>query len=325
MTADPQDRPRLVVVLPMARRSLGIRDYTQRLAAALRESRRVDLREGPWWGAPAADVLDVQLGNSSRELIVPLLARRRAARVFVTLHDVLALDPRARLAWQRVLRRVLRRRVDHVIVHSVAAQLLAVDSLGVTPDAVSIVAHGVTLHAVDRDAVRAAYGLPCDRPIIAVGGVLKLNKGVLEVIEATKSLASEPVVLLAGEVADPAIAAALRRASPQRLRHVRGLNDAALAELLGAADLVVAVRRTDVGAASGVAALARGAGVPVIEGPAEVVSLTRALAGALASAEHLAGLRAQARAAAQAVTWAAVADLRVALYLRVLGEQGARR
>lgn len=124
----------------------------------------------------------------------------------------------------------------------------------------------------DRDAVRAAHGVPDGRRLVVLPGRIDERKGASVLLEALALVPPEAAdrlaVVVAGRVVlrdRPAFDAALGRARRRAWVSVRDerLPDASLAALVAAADLVVLPYDRHVGS-SGFLMRAAGAGVPVL-------------------------------------------------------------
>jgi glycosyltransferase involved in cell wall biosynthesis len=235
-------------------RSLGPRRAASALTEALVAdgfSARLVERPEPGGG------LNAHLSNSSRSLLLPLARRRRC---LVTLHDVVPRSSRAQRALSPIVLRILRR--HRVVVHSRhAADLLHGtgfdDPVGIVP----------LFHLVDqptedaRLAERSRLLRGHEANLLVLAGRLTAAKGVDELIRVAGRGSDSSLVLL-GNVADSAAAAALRSA-PGNVSLVENPDDATFSLVLAAADAVLLPRRSSVGETSGPLVMAHAVGTPV--------------------------------------------------------------
>lgn len=248
MTAQP-----LTVVAPPT--SLGLRWYAGHLTDAVTAAGFPAVLVDRAW---RPDRAHWHLGNSSRGLIPAVAAA--GARHVVTIHDVIPRDPRLRRAWGVVAPRLLRR--HQVVVHSRHA-LGMLRELGVEADAhvVRLAVEELRLPA-ERVAQWRAELSADDRPVVLTAGVLKVAKGVLEVLASAAAL-PDLLFVLAGRPADEATRAALAAAPPNVVLR-EGLSDQDFRVAIAAADVLLNFRTDWVGEASGPVGLAHGLGTPVI-------------------------------------------------------------
>ncbi len=235
--------------------SLGVARYCGRLAAALRAAgvdysvcARPDPRRG----------LHLHLANSSRR---PVLHALHAGRYVLTLHDV---EPRARALGPLYRTVVYPYAVDRAwatVVHSrFAADLLL--RRGGRPRRLDVIPHPATsFGTVDRGDARARLGLPDDRLLAVLPGVIKSTKLVREAVAAVASVSREWALLLAGPPRDREAVAAARRVGVHVLERP---DDETYEAAVVAADAVLCLRSDSVGETNGPLLDALGAGRPVL-------------------------------------------------------------
>lgn len=248
----PQGPPVLqVAAMP---KSLGPRRVADLLADSLC-ARGVEARLVVRPGATGR--CNVHLANSSRSFLA-VLARRRGW--LVTLHDVMARDPRVRRALQPVMTRVLAR--HHVVVHSRFAADLLRDvgyrgHLGVVP----LVNPVVVPDEPTRLALRSRLLGDREGPLLVLAGVLKATKGVADAVQAAASVPHARIVLM-GAIADADTARAVERASAN-VTAIGAADDVRFSHVLAAADAVLLPRSSFVGETSGPTVMAHALGTPI--------------------------------------------------------------
>ena len=164
-----------------------------------------------------------------------------------TAHNVVAHDARfPRL--EQLFWRAYTRLVDGWIALSPSsAEAVQAEHgrLGAVPSAVIPMGHlvGVCGPTVDRAEARRALDLPADGRVVAHVGRIRPYKGVPALVEAFVALgADDATLVVAGDLGDPAVEPAVARAraagADVRLRPGR-VDDAEVARILAAADVVV--------------------------------------------------------------------------------------
>jgi glycosyltransferase involved in cell wall biosynthesis len=245
----------------------------------------------------------------------------------LTAHDVLPREPRP---GQRAAQRRLYERVDAVVVHSEHGRGRLVNALGLAPEKVEVIPHGVL--RPPGDAGLPAELAAVEGPVVLFFGLLRPYKGLDVLLEAWRGIADAELWIVGMPRMDTA---PLRAAAPPGVRFVeRYVPDAQVGALFRRAHLaVLPYREID---QSGVLFTALGAGTPLVlsavggfpevaaEGAAELVppgdpaALHAAIArllGAPAARERLAaGAR---RAAAERYGWEAIARRHLELYARL--------
>ena len=283
------------------------------LAAARSASRRgVDVVHFQWL---AVQPLDVGLLRAFR------------AHVVLTAHDVLPREPRP---GQRAAQRRLYDRVDAVVVHSEHGRGRLLDEVGVRPEKVTVIPHGVLTPQGD-DGVPPELAR-IDGPVVLFFGLLRPYKGLDVLLEAWRGIERAELWVVGMPRMDTR---ALRAGAPPGVRFVeRFVPDGQVPALFRRADLVVLpYREID---QSGVLFTALGAGTPLVlsavggfpevaaAGAAELVppgdadalraALQRLLADPAARERLAAGAR---RAAHERYGWDAIARRHLELYARL--------
>lgn len=126
-------------------------------------------------------------------------------------------------------------------------------------------------HARDRAALRAELGLPVDRRLVGVFGVISERKNAKLILEAMRGAGIDADLLLAGSI-QPEVKAWIDSLPPQEREHVRtfdGFLDNALLDKLIAAVDVAPIALTNNGP-SGIMGKALAAGVPVVSAGSRV-------------------------------------------------------
>lgn len=241
----------------LARGPRGRRDLAVKLAEHVPDMVRYRA------AARAADIVHFQW-LTVQPLDVHLLPRGRP--LVLTAHDVLPREPRA---GQLRAQRRLYERVDAVIVHSERGRRRLVEQLGVAPERVHVIAHGVLGPGlVGEDArggqnppVRLPAELPATPgPVVLMPGLLRPYKGLDVLLAAWRGIEDAELWIVGMARMD---IAALRDGAPAGVRFLsRFVDEGELAGLLERACMVVLPYR-DIDQ-SGVALTALGAGKPLV-------------------------------------------------------------
>jgi glycosyltransferase involved in cell wall biosynthesis len=171
-----------------------------------------------------------------------LLPRRRTpsgARrgLVLTAHDVLPREPRP---GQLAAQRRLYDRFDAVVVHSEHGRARLVGELGVDPDRVRVIPHGVFAHLADAPSPPAAGGrapFQTEKPVVLCFGLMRPYKGIDVLLEAWRGIDGAELWIAGMPRMDisPLLAAA-----PPNVRFVpRFVSDSELPAYFRRADLVV--------------------------------------------------------------------------------------
>jgi glycosyltransferase involved in cell wall biosynthesis len=126
-------------------------------------------------------------------------------------------------------------------------------------------------HARDRAALRAASGLPLDRRIVGILGMIDVRKNVPLVGDAVEAAGPDVDLLVAGGLSDDVVEWIESLPPERRARvHVRSgfLTDAELDGLTAACDVVAVVQQNP--GPSGIMGKAQAAGVPVLSSGSQV-------------------------------------------------------
>ncbi|HEX7135006.1 MAG TPA: glycosyltransferase [Iamia sp.] len=232
-------------------------------------------------GTPAGAVL--RLG---RFLATTVAHRVAGARVVWTAHNLVAHDAR-RPRLERVFWRAYTRLLDGWIAlsHAGADALRAEHpALGRVPSAVIPIGHmvGVCGPVADRAEARRRLDLAADRRVVAHVGRIRPYKGVPALVAAFAEMgADDTTLVVAGDLGDPDVEPAVARAraggADVRLRPGRA-DDADVARILAAADLVAYPFTTVLN--SGAAVLALSYGRPVLASTSPSLGELQAAVGA---------------------------------------------
>ena len=287
-------------------------------------------RHGPDMLAAArtdADVVHFQWLAVQPLDVLLLHAFRRP--LVLTAHDVLPREPRP---GQRAGQRRLYERVDAIVVHSEHGRTRLIDEVGVPPEKITVIPHGVLTPAGDDGLPPELAGV--EGPVALFFGLLRPYKGLDILLEAWRGIEGAELWVVGMPRMDTS---ALRAAAPPGVRFVeRFVPDAQVAALFRRADLaVLPYREID---QSGVLFTALGAGTPLVlsavggfpevaaQGAAELVvpgdpaalhdALVRLLADPAARERLAAGAR---RAAAERYGWDDIARRHLELYARLAG------
>jgi glycosyltransferase involved in cell wall biosynthesis len=161
----------------------------------------------------------------------------------LTAHDIL---PREARPGQRAAQRRLYERFDAVVVHSEHGRRRLMGELGVDPERVHVIPHGVFEHlasgaaAADDDDAGAASAPPpfaTERPVVLCFGLMRPYKGIDLLLEAWRGIEDAELWIAGAPRMD---ISALRDAAPPGVRFVpRFIGDDELPAYFRRADLVV--------------------------------------------------------------------------------------
>jgi glycosyltransferase involved in cell wall biosynthesis len=164
-----------------------------------------------------------------------LLPRARA--LVLTAHDIL---PREARPGQRAAQRRLYEHFDAVVVHSEHGRHRLTDELGVAPERVHVIPHGVFEHLAAEPAVSHAPADPpfaTDKPVVLCFGLMRPYKGIDLLLEAWRGIDHAELWIAGAPRMD---ISALRAAAPPGVRFVpRFIGDHELPSYFRRADLVV--------------------------------------------------------------------------------------
>jgi glycosyltransferase involved in cell wall biosynthesis len=301
------------------RRASKLVEHVPDMLRYRRVARAADVVHFQWL---AVQPVDARLLPSCRPLVL-------------TAHDVLPREPRP---GQLTAQRRLYERFDAIVVHSEHGRERLTVELGVNPERVQVIPHGVFAHLARRVAATAPP-FQTDKPVVLLFGLMRPYKGIEVLLEAWRDVEDAELWIVGMPRMD---IEPLRAAASADVRFLtRFVSDEELAACFERADLVVApYLQAD---QSGVVftALAFGkplllsdvGGFPEIEriGAARIVpagdsrALGLALRELLADRATLTEMCVKARAASQgSYSWQAVAQAHLELYERLLREAELR-
>jgi glycosyltransferase involved in cell wall biosynthesis len=279
--------------------------------------------------ARSADIAHFQW-LSVQHLDGHLLPRRRPAgpKLVLTAHDVLPREPRP---GQLTAQRRLYERFDAIVVHSQHGRRRLTGELGVDPDKVHTIPHGVFTHLADAPPAPPPH--ETDRPVVLFFGLLRPYKGLDVLLRAWREIDGAELWIAGMARMD---ISALRASAPANVRlHARFIPDSELPAFFSRADLVVLpyleadqsgvlftalafgrpLLLSDVGGFPEIAATGAARTVPAGDPAALRDALRELLADPPARAEMAARARA---AAAGEYSWKRVAHAHLELYERLL-------
>jgi glycosyltransferase involved in cell wall biosynthesis len=165
-----------------------------------------------------------------------LPARRRAdgscRPLVLTAHDVLPREPRR---GQRSAQRRLYERFDALVVHSKHGRERLTGELGVDPDRVHVIPHGVFAHLADVPPPPPPF--ETERPVVLCFGLMRPYKGIDVLLQAWEGIEDAELWIAGMPRMD---IASLRAAAPPNVRFVpRFITDSELPAYFRRADLVV--------------------------------------------------------------------------------------
>jgi len=153
----------------------------------------------------------------------------------LTAHDILPREPRP---GQRSAQRRLYERFDAVVVHSEHGRERLTRELGVNPDGVHVIPHGVFAHlAVERPGVEDEPPLQTDKPVVLCFGLMRPYKGIDLLLQAWRGIEDAELWIAGMPRMD---ISPLRAIAPPNVRFVpRFITDSQLPAYFRRADLVV--------------------------------------------------------------------------------------
>lgn len=214
-------------------------------------SRSMALRSGILEAASSSDVIDVHFALNA---LPALLAPRIPVPPVVThFHGPWALesaDNGARPATVRVRRRIERavfRRTSAFITLTEAFRRLLVERYDVPSELVHVVPPGVDHRRFspgDQEEARSELGLATDRPIVASVRRLVPRMGLTDLLDATKDLDVDVVIVGDGPMRAELVSYADDLGMSRRVHFLTSIADAALPSVYRAADLSVIPTRS---------------------------------------------------------------------------------
>ncbi len=234
--------------------SIGIRAYTEDLARALEEiGVPAKVAEGP---GPDGGPVHFHYANSTRHLVGPMLSAPRPS--IVTVHDVIARSKLVRPFVNLVSRAALRG--HRVVVHSRHAEaLLRRHGFAGVVDVIPLGVWPRRFPATETAPIREAAS-PDGRPILAVAGLLRRQRGAVAVLREAGGFPGFAFMFV-GRPVGAGVARMLAEA-PHNVTHVPEVTDTEFARHLAAADLLLNLRESTVGESSGPLAQAHAVGTP---------------------------------------------------------------
>jgi glycosyltransferase involved in cell wall biosynthesis len=320
-----------------ARRALKLAEHVPDMLRYKRAARAADVVHFQW--LPVQHLDRYLLPRARRVPAVGHrggLARARPPLV-LTAHDVLPREPRP---GQRSAQRRLYDRFDAVVVHSEHGRAGLTGELGVDPDRVHVIPHGVFAHLADvppQPGGRAPF--QTDGPVVLCFGLMRPYKGIDVLLEAWRGIEHAELWIAGMPRMD---ISSLRATAPPNVRFVpRFITDSELPAYFQRADLVVLPYReidqsgvlftalafgkplllSDVGGFPEIATTGAARTVPA----GDPVALRDGLRELLGDPAALAAMAARARAAAEEqYSWATIARRTLSLYESLLRENPRR-
>ncbi|MGO9322408.1 MAG: glycosyltransferase family 4 protein [Solirubrobacteraceae bacterium] len=298
---------------PRARRAVKLAEHVPDMLRYRRAARAADVVHFQWL---SVQHLDGRLLPAGRPLVL-------------TAHDIL---PREARPGQRAAQQRLYDRFDAVVVHSEHGRQRLTGELGVDPERVHVIPHGVFEHLA-AEATRAPAPFETDKSVVLCFGLMRPYKGIELLLEAWRGIEDAELWIAGAPRMD---ISALQASAPPGVRFVaRFIGDGELPAYFRRADLVVLpYREID---QSGVLFTALAFGKPLllsdVGGFPEIAATgaARTFPAGDAGALHIAlrkllddeGVRAELAARARELahgeySWAAVARRTILLYERLL-------
>jgi glycosyltransferase involved in cell wall biosynthesis len=217
-----------------ARRAVKLAEHVPDMLRYRRAARAADVVHFQWLAVQHVDGALLPANRSAVGARRPLV---------LTAHDIL---PREARPGQRAAQRRLYERFDAVVVHSEHGRRRLMGELGVDPERVHVIPHGVFEHlasgaaAADDDDAGAASAPPpfaTERPVVLCFGLMRPYKGIDLLLEAWRGIEDAELWIAGAPRMD---ISALRDAAPPGVRFVpRFIGDDELPAYFRRADLVV--------------------------------------------------------------------------------------
>jgi glycosyltransferase involved in cell wall biosynthesis len=206
-----------------ARRILKLVEHVPDMLRYRRSARGADVVHFQWL---AVQHLDGRL----------LPARQTAAGarrpLVLTSHDIL---PREPVRGQRAAQRRLYRHFDAIVVHTAHGRERLIGELGVDPERVHVIPHGVLTHLAEGPVAAPAFR--SELPVVLFFGLLRPYKGLDLLLEAWRGIEDAELWIAGGARMD---ISKLRAAAPANVRFdTRFIDDPHLRGYFSRADLVV--------------------------------------------------------------------------------------
>jgi glycosyltransferase involved in cell wall biosynthesis len=249
----------------------------------------------------------------------------------LTAHDIL---PREARPGQRAAQRRLYGRFDAVVAHSEHGRRRLVEELGVEPERVEVVPHGVFAHLAEQSLPAGPPPFETDLPVVLCFGLMRPYKGIDVLLDAWRGIDGAELWIAGMPRMD---IARMRATAPPGVRFVpRFIGDTELPAYFRAASLVVLPYReidqsgvlftalafgrplllSDVGGFPEMAATGAARIVPA----GDPVALHEALVALLDDPAALREMAARAvQAGAGEYSWSSIARRTLALYERLRG------
>ncbi len=303
-----------------ARRAVKLAEHAPDMLRYRRRARAADVVHFQWL---AVQYLDARLLPSKRS------AAGRRRPLVLTAHDIL---PREARPGQRAAQRRLYEHFDAVVVHSEHGRARLIDELGVEPDRVRVIPHGVFEHLA-APPVGEPPPFDTDKPVVLCFGLMRPYKGIDLLLDAWRGIDGAELWIAGAPRMD---ISALTAVAPAGVRFVpRFIGDHELPAYFQRADLLVLPYReidqsgvlftalafgkplllSDVGGFPEIAATGAARTFPA----GDAVALHAALRELLDDAGARAGMARRARdLAAGDYSWAAIGRRTIALYEELL-------
>lgn len=256
----------------------------------------------------------------------------------LTAHDILPREPRP---GQRAAQRRLYDRFDAVVVHSEHGRRRLTGELGIDPDRVHVIPHGVFEHLAETQGDEpAAPPFETEKPVVLCFGLMRPYKGIDLLLEAWQGIEQAELWIAGMPRMD---IEGLLAAAPANVRFVpRFIGDRELGSYFRRADLVVLPYRevdqsgvlftalafakplllSDVGGFPEVARTGAARTFPSGDAPALHAAMVELLANPRARAE-MSGCARQATSGEY--SWEQIARRTMALYSELIGARGESR
>jgi glycosyltransferase involved in cell wall biosynthesis len=312
-----------------------------------RDSRAFFTNYPLWCRYPEADIYHL----AQQALASLLLVRRPRGKVIVTVHDIfphlLRSDPWFKLATLGL------KRADHLIAISHYTKRSLVDELGISPERITVVHHGIDHQRFrpmrTRDSIRVSYRLPEGRRFLIYVGTENTRKDLGTLVRALAQVrreAPEVALLKVGRAHDDEerqslVELAARLGVLEAIHFLEDVSEEDLPQLYNLAELYVTPSPYEgfgfpllEAMACGTPVVYANAGsLPEIAGDAGVAvaptnpdSLAEGVLSVLRQRDKQSALRAAGRKRAAGFTWAASTETMLAAYGKLMnGTSSAHR
>jgi glycosyltransferase involved in cell wall biosynthesis len=191
-----------------AQRIAKLAEHVPDMLRYRRAARAADIVHFQWLAVQHLDGFLLPRGRRASRTGHPAAPRRSRPALVLTAHDVMPREPRP---GQLSAQRRLYDRFDAIVVHSEHGRERLTRELGVDPDRVHVIPHGVFTHLAEAPPQPSPF--QTDKPVVLCFGLMRPYKGIDVLLQAWRMLGTPP----ADPLADPHTTPTTRPADPPAL------------------------------------------------------------------------------------------------------------